>query len=67
MTSAGWQVTLCDPIWHVSSSSGETCCELLYLVTLLYIRGGTTGLLSKESAHDVDTFVILPPSRRLVV
>jgi len=21
-TSAGWQVTLCDPIWHVSSSSG---------------------------------------------
>ena len=22
VTSAGWQVTLCDPIWHVSSSSG---------------------------------------------
>ena len=22
-TSAGWQVTLCDPIWHVSSCSGE--------------------------------------------
>ena len=20
--SAGWQVTLCDPMWHVSSSSG---------------------------------------------
>ena len=34
--SAGWQVTLCDPIWHVSSSSGEACCELLYSVTLLY-------------------------------
>ena len=33
--SAGWQVTLCDPVWHVSSSSGEACCELLYLVTLL--------------------------------
>jgi len=33
--SAGWQVTLCDPIWHVSSSSGEACCELLYPVTLL--------------------------------
>jgi len=29
VTSAGWQVTLCDPIWHVSSSSGEACCELL--------------------------------------
>ena len=37
VTSAGWQVTLCDPIWHVSSSSGEACCELLYPVTLLYL------------------------------
>jgi len=36
VTSAGWQVTLCDPIWHVSSRSGEVCCELLYPVTLLY-------------------------------
>jgi len=33
---SAWQVTLCDPIWHVSSSSGEACCELLYPVTLLY-------------------------------
>jgi len=23
VTSAGWQVILCDPIWHVSSRSGE--------------------------------------------
>jgi len=23
VTSAGWQVTLCDPMWHVSSRSGE--------------------------------------------
>ena len=22
VTPAGWQVTLCDPIWHVSSRSG---------------------------------------------
>ena len=22
VTSAGWQVTLCDPIWHVSFHSG---------------------------------------------
>jgi len=38
VTSAGWQVILCDPIWHVSSRSGEACCELLYSVyfTLLY-------------------------------
>jgi len=29
VTSAGWQVTLCDPIWHVSPRSGEACCKLL--------------------------------------
>ena len=23
VTSARWKVTLCDPIWHVSSRSGE--------------------------------------------
>jgi len=34
VTSVGWQVTLCDPIWHVSSRSGEACCELLYSVYL---------------------------------
>ena len=32
VTSAGWQVTLCDPIWHVSSRTGEASCELLYSV-----------------------------------
>ena len=37
VTSARWQVTLCNPIWHVSSHSGEACCELLYLVTLLLL------------------------------
>jgi len=40
VTSAGWQVTLCDPIWHVSSSSGvaTSVSELLYpcYFTLLY-------------------------------
>jgi len=30
VTSAGWQVKLCDPIWHVSSRSGEAVCDLLY-------------------------------------
>jgi len=27
ITSAWWQVTLCDPIWHVSSCSGEACSQ----------------------------------------
>ena len=37
ITSAGWQVTLCDPIWHVSSRSGEVCyiTAIAYAVTLL--------------------------------
>jgi len=38
VTSVGWQVTLCDPVWHASSRSGVTMlhCELLYSYTLLY-------------------------------
>ena len=32
VTSARWQVILCDPIWHVSSRSGEASRELLYSV-----------------------------------
>ena len=40
----GGQVTLCDPIWHVSSRSGVAMLhrELLYPRTLLYC---TLGLL----------------------
>jgi len=26
VTSARWQVTLCDPVWHVSYRSGEASC-----------------------------------------
>ena len=39
VTSAGWQVTLCDPIWHVSSSSGvaTSVSELLYPCYLTYL------------------------------
>jgi len=42
VTSAGWQVTLCDPMWHVSSRSGvatlRTAIHLLftYLSYLLF-------------------------------
>jgi len=39
VTSAGWQVTLCDPIWHVSSRSGvvlvaQTAIRFLTFLTL---------------------------------
>ena len=39
-TSSGWQVILCDPIWHVSSRSGEASCKLLYSVYLTLPWGG---------------------------
>ena len=35
VTSAGWPVTPCDPMWHVSSRRGQASCKLLYLVHLL--------------------------------
>ena len=36
VTSAGWQVTLCDPMWHVSSRIAVwQPCELLYTCYLL--------------------------------
>jgi len=43
VTPAGWLVTLCDPIWHVSSSSGEAAsvaellcpCYFTYYFTVL--------------------------------
>ena len=41
VTSAGWQVKLCDPIWHVSSRSGEAgYCELPRprILYILYFR-----------------------------
>ena len=34
ITSAGWKVTPCDPVCHVTSCRSEACCELLYSVSL---------------------------------
>ena len=40
VTSAGWHVTLCDPIWHVISHTGVvisiTNCYISVYITLLY-------------------------------
>jgi len=35
VTSAGWQVTPCNLMWHVSCRSGEAGCVPLYFVQLL--------------------------------
>ena len=37
VTSAGWQVTLCDPIWRVSSRSGEAGIGLVYLTVSVWL------------------------------
>jgi len=63
VTSAGWQVTLCDPIWHVCSSSGEACCELLYPVTYYFMR---TKMQVYASAY-VDRVQAKKPCRPLSV
>jgi len=34
---AGWQVTLCDPVWHVNSSSGVATMLYTSYFILLYI------------------------------
>jgi len=53
-----WQVTLRDPVWHVSACSGEAYCKLLCSVYLLYLltylitgcrsRGRPIGALSRR-------------------
>jgi len=55
VTSAGWQVTLCDPMWHVSSRSGVAVlhCKRLYPYTVRVIRmrtGRTTASQSIQQA-----------------
>jgi len=39
VTSAGWQVTLCDPMWHVSSRSGvATLRTAIHSLLLTYFQ-----------------------------
>ena len=46
VTSAGWQITLCDPIWYVSSRSGEACLQTairIFTFFTLLARCGKAG------------------------
>ena len=36
VTYAGWQVTLCDPMWHVSSRSGVATLRTAIHLLLTY-------------------------------
>ena len=56
VTSAGWQVTLCDPIWHVSSSSGEPLARTaIHDFTFLLLRAKIQGQRSVGSEDRVET------------
>jgi len=47
VTSAGWQVTLCDPVWHVSSRSGvATLRTAIHLFLVTYDRSRWQSALS---------------------
>ena len=37
VTSAGWQVTLCDPMWHVSFRSGVATLRTAIHLLLTYL------------------------------
>ena len=37
VASAGWQVTLCDPMWHVSSRSGVATLRTAIHLLLTYL------------------------------
>ena len=41
VSTAGWQVTLCDPMWHVISCSGE-----VILITKCYFHFSSLVVLS---------------------
>jgi len=57
VTSAGWQVTLCDPMWHVSSRSGvatlRTCYLLTYLLTYVELSTGLFRVTRSYRTHQL--------------
>jgi len=64
VTSAGWQVTLCDLIWHVNSSSGvaTSVSQLVYPCYLpCYHRDPKSNSLCKNMSYDSQIVKICPP------
>ena len=58
VTSAGWQVTLCDSMWHVSSRSGvATLRTAIHLLLVTYTQTGSQITLHRQqeatSLHSV--------------
>jgi len=58
VTSVGWQVTLCDPMWHVSSRSGVATLRTAIHLLLTYLRAPlltldllTSGSIMPRACH----------------
>ena len=52
VTSAGWQVTLCDPMWHVSSRSGVATLRTAIHLLLTYLEENI-GILTRDTSFVV--------------
>jgi len=63
ITSVGWQVTLCDPIWHVSSRSGvatlRTAIHLLLTYLLTYRKRSSikNGYLLQDLLNAIQEYL----------
>jgi len=57
VTSAGWQVTLCDPMWHVSSRSGLATLRTAIHLLLTYLL---TMAVARSSSGSVAIRYVLP-------
>jgi len=55
VTSAGWQVTLCDPMWHVSSRSGVATLRTAIHLLLTENPGAEYALSFVTLLHDLLT------------
>ena len=55
VTFAGWQVILCDPMWHVSSRSSEATLRtaIYFLLCFLTVLQATEVLFWKEGLKGV--------------
>ena len=52
VTSAGWQVTLCDPMWHVSSRSGVTTLRTaIHLLLTCYLLSTMLNISVETLEH----------------
>jgi len=65
VTAAGWQVTLCDPMWHVISRIGvvisiTNCYIRVYFTLLLYEHGADRGRTKICACDDVSVRTISP-------